>query len=184
MNLSLAPRDDEIICPSCGKAVAVAAFHSLILPFLFRVAGVRTLTVMAAGNRRQFNNARHALADTERLVLVEASDSHGRPASYSNRIDTSCASMARVFGGDDSKLPGGTTVFEDSPNSFGTSYAAPFVTAAAYAYACSNAPPVSFVPRPGLEDFGSFCRQKLGISMDFVPSTLPAAERVKVPVLA
>ena len=70
VNLSLAPRDDEIICPSCGKAVAVAAFHSLILPFLFRVAGVRTLTVMAAGNRRQFNNARHALADTESLVLV------------------------------------------------------------------------------------------------------------------
>ena len=72
VNLSLAPRDNELICPYCKRAVSVEAFHSLILPFLFRLVGDTTTTVMAAGNRRQFSNARHALAETSSLVLVEA----------------------------------------------------------------------------------------------------------------
>ena len=54
---------------------------------------------MAAGNRRQFSNARHALAETSSLVLVEAADFQGALASYSNRVDTSYAAVARTFGG-------------------------------------------------------------------------------------
>jgi len=184
VNLSLAPRDDEVICPYCKKAIAVEAFHSLILPFLFRIVGDRTLTVMAAGNRHQFSNARHALAETSSLVLVEASDSHGQLANYSNKVDSAYAAVARAFGGDDPKLLGGTTVFANSPTSFGTSFAAPFVTAAAYAYASSQPGPVSFDLLPGVEDFGSFCRRELDIAIQFLPSALSAAQKVQVPVPA
>jgi hypothetical protein len=170
INLSLAPRDDEVICPRCRRAVPVEAFHSLILPFVFRIAGETTMTVMAAGNRGQVSNARHALAQTGSLTLVEATDSAGGLASYSNRIDTNHAAAARAFGGDEAKKPGGITVFENASNTYGTSYAAPFVSAAAYAYWAAAGGPVRFdsATAAGV-DFGTFCSDQLDGAVDFRP---------------
>lgn len=181
VNLSLAPRDDQIICPTCGEAVAVDAFHSLILPFVFRLAGEATLTVMAAGNRGQVSNARHALADTNSLVLVEAAASTGDLASYSNRVDAGHGAAVRVFGGDSGKEPGGIRVFENAQHAYGTSYAAPFISAAAYAY--RSAKPGALFGSSG-DNFGSFAQQALKMTINFRPSLLAAEERISLPVLA
>jgi hypothetical protein len=181
VNLSLAPRDDLIICPRCRKGVPVEAFHSLILPFVFRLAGEETLTVMAAGNRGQVSNARHALAETDSLVLVEALDSVGNLASYSNRVDESHAAAARVFGGDETKNWAGVSVFENAPHTYGTSYAAPFVSAAAYAYWADGGAAKFGEPTPGVLDFGSFCKEKLDLEIQFRPSYLAAGERIRIP---
>jgi hypothetical protein len=185
VNLSLAPRDDQVICPKCRHAVPVDAFHSLILPFVFRLAGDTTLTVMAAGNRGQVSNARHALAETNSLVLVEAADSTGELASYSNRVDAGHAAAVRAFGGDDGKEAGGITVFENAQHTYGTSYAAPFVSAVAYAYRAAN-PGARFVstPDPAGYDFGSFAQQKLNMAIDYRPSVLADHERINVHALA
>jgi hypothetical protein len=178
VNLSLAPRDDQIICPTCGEAVPVDAFHSLILPFVFRLAGETTLTVMAAGNRGQVSNARHALAETNSLVLVEAAASTGELASYSNRVDDGHGAAVRVFGGDGGKEAGGIRVFENAPHAYGTSYAAPFVSAAAYAYRSAN--PGALFGSYG-NDFGSFAQQKLKMTINYRPSLLAATETIILP---
>jgi len=185
VNLSVAPRDDQVICPNCRQAVALDAFHSLILPFVFRLAGGTTLTVMAAGNRGQVSNARHALAETNSLVLVEAADSTGELANYSNRVDAGHAAAVRAFGGDDGKETGGITVFENARHTYGTSYAAPFVSAAAYAYRTAS-PNARFVSTPDLagDDFGSFAQQKLNMAIDYRPSVLANVERINVPAPA
>lgn len=185
VNLSLAPRDDQIICPRCRQEVPVEAFHSLILPFVFRLAGDKTLTVMAAGNRRQVSNARHALAETNSLVLVEAADSTGRLAAYSNRVDVSHAAAVRVFGGDETERPGAVSVFENASHTYGTSYAAPFVSAAAYAYRAANSAG-HFAQAKGEADldFGAFCERRLELGISFRPSALTDVERIQVPVPA
>jgi hypothetical protein len=184
VNLSVAPRDDLVICPKCNQVLPVDAFHSLILPFVFRLAGDTTLTVMAAGNRGQVSNARHALAETNSLVLVEAADSRGELASYSNRVDIGHAAAVRAFGGDDGKEAGGITVFENAQHTYGTSYAAPFVSAAAYAYraASTGARFVSTADSAGY-NFGSFAQQRLDMAIDFRPSVLAEQERVSLPAL-
>jgi len=179
VNLSLAPRDDQLVCPRCRRAIPVEAFHSLILPFVFRVAGPTALTVMAAGNRGQISNARHALAETTSLALVEATDSSGNLAAYSNRVDSGHATAVRFFGGDNTEGRGRVTVFENAPESFGTSYAAPFASAAAYAYwAALGGGSVNFDVHPKGTDFGSFCSRDLGMSVDFRPSILDRSERI------
>jgi hypothetical protein len=180
VNLSLAPRDDQLVCPRCRRALPVEAFHSLILPFVFRIAGATTATVMAAGNRGQISNARHALAETTSLALVEAEDSSGNFAGYSNRVDSGHAAAVRIFGGDAAGTPGGATVFENAPDSFGTSYAAPFAAAATYAYwAAPGGAHVRFSAATK-GDFGEFCKKDLGVSFNFRPVSLPESERITV----
>lgn len=167
INLSLAPRDDARVCSRCHEVVSIHAFHSLILPYVFRLASDRTLTVMAAGNRGQVSNARHALAETSSLALVEATSSTGRLASYSNQVDAKHAAVARAFGGDDDKTHG-VAMFENIPHTVGTSYAAPFVSAAAYLYKLEY-PDARFDKRPDWLDFGEFCSRRLRLEIDFQP---------------
>lgn len=168
INLSLAPRDDLVICPHCRRAIPVEAFHSLILPYVFQLTWKRTLTIMAAGNQGQIANARHAFAATDGLTLVEASNSSGERAAYSNSVDSQFASVARVFGGDgdDAKHP--QRMFRGIEGSFGTSLASPFVSVAAYAWRLKYADdlPLNSVVLP-THDFGRFCHYDLGVPIDF-----------------
>lgn len=180
VNLSLAPRDDEVICLYCGRPTPVEAFHSLILPFVFRLTADTTLVVMAAGNRRQLSNARHALAETYNLALVEAADSSGQLANYSNRVEVRYAAAVRTFGGDEKSKQGGMAVFENAPNTFGTSFAAPFVSAAAYAYQAFVDKNVSFGAASEAGNFGEFCQQELNLKFDFRPALLDDTQRVRV----
>ena len=179
VNLSLAPRDDVLICPYCNEAVPVEAFHSLILPFVFRLA-TGVMTIMAAGNRAQISNARHALAGTDRLVLVEAEDSEGRLAAYSNRVDTRHVAVARAYGGDDPAASGKAAVYQGDPNTFGTSFASPFIAAAAFAYRTSKGHGVSFDADP-TGGFGAFCTGVLGASFHFQPALTEGVEQIPVP---
>lgn len=177
VNLSLSPRDDEVICPRCRRAIPVQAFHSLILPYVFRLCADSTLVVMAAGNRGQISNARHSLSEAVNLTLVEASNSTGELARYSNRVDTGHAAVARFFGGDDDKSPAGISVFENARHTFGTSYAAPFVSAAAYAFRDSLSNRARFDSAMAADDFGSFCLQQLQVPMGFHPLLATARGR-------
>jgi Subtilase family len=163
VNLSLAPRDDALICPSCGSLVPTEAFHSLILSHVFRIVEPRTMTVMAAGNQGRLSNARHFLAAAERTILVEASGSDGRRAPYSNIVDTTYIAAARCFGGDKAA---GDALFPGAPSTEGTSFAAPFVAAAAYAYQRSMGPTAAFSAQ---SDFSMWCWRHLGLDLGFRP---------------
>lgn len=149
--------------------------------FLSKPFTPTTATVMAAGNYGQVSNARHALTETTSLALVEAEDSSGNFASYSNRVDSGHAAAVRIFGGDAADTTGRATIFEHAPDSYGTSYAAPFVTAATYAYwAALGGADVRFDSAiKGKEDFGEFCKREIGSSFSFRPSSLPEVERVR-----
>lgn len=166
VNLSLAPRDDLLTCPHCRRPVAVGAFHSLLLAHVFRIVAPRTQVVMAAGNRGQVGNARHGVAAADNLILVEAADSTGELASYSNSVDEEFVAAARVFGGDDDSTPRGQSVFRGQPHSRGTSFAAPFVTVAAYAWQLRHGG-LPAHPAPGMPAFGSFCGDTLGIPIEY-----------------
>ena len=135
INLSLAPLEDTFICDHCGGEVRVQALHSQILPFVLRLAGNETFTVMAAGNSGQMCNARHASSDIPTLIFAVALDSSGHPAGYSSFPDSDPITDMAVcaFGGDGENIENGLGVFEGDPDSWGTSFAAPFITAAVYA---------------------------------------------------
>jgi hypothetical protein len=174
VNLSLAPRDDAAVCPHCGEVVPAEAFHSLILPEVFRSVRDCTLTVMAAGNRGRLGNARHALAHMDSLALVEAEDGEGRLAAYSNRVDSEFAAVARHFGGDAESRRNGGTVFDGVAGSYGTSFAAPFVAAAAYAYEAEYGSSARFgIPAAAVPAFGTYCAHRLRVPINFKPA--PAA---------
>lgn len=132
VNLSIAPRNDTFLCPNCNRIVSVHAFHSLILPFVFRLAARETVTVFAAGNSGQPCNARHFLGEVDSLFFAIALDSKGAVAKYSNFVDRSDNLTLSAFGGDSDDLLDGYGVFSEERNSRGTSFAAPFTSAAAY----------------------------------------------------
>jgi Subtilase family len=174
VNLSLAPRDDNVICPHCRRAIPVEAFHSLILPYVFRVAKDRTLTIMAAGNHGQIANARHALAAAGSLTLVEASDSSGELAAYSNKVDEEFATVARAFGGDGDDAEHSQQMFNGIRDSFGTSFAAPFVSAAAYAWRMKHGSNLALSGvAPSGVDFSAFCRYEIKVPIDFRSGAAP-----------
>jgi hypothetical protein len=131
VNLSVAPRDNQIACPGGGR-VKIAAFHTNSLPFLFALALPRTITVMAAGNAAQPCNVRFVLDGTEPPIFAVATDATGARVSYSNYIDRDGIPWMEAFGGDDEARDGGSGILRDERNCRGTSFAAPFVTAFAF----------------------------------------------------
>ena len=131
VNLSLAPVDDSLVCPGCGETCPIPPICSQVLPFVFRLAGATTITVMAAGNSGQRGNSRFVSVDTRTLVLASALDSTGKRASYSSAVGDGVIT-AHAFGGDNKDVPDGVTMFKNQPEAYGTSFAAPFVSAAIY----------------------------------------------------
>jgi hypothetical protein len=135
VNLSLAPVDDSLPCPRCGDSVPISAFHSAILPFVLRLGAPSTFVVMAAGNAGQEVNYRHANTIVPNLLFAAALDSRFRRAGYSNCPDGSNAQgvTAYAFGGDAKEVERGCGVIAGDRGSYGTSFAAPFVSANLYA---------------------------------------------------
>lgn len=132
VNISAALSDHYTICTECGSPVWVSPFHSQLLPFVFRLVEERTTVVMAAGNQSQIANARHASAEVQNLILVEALNSKGSKAAYSNVVDTEYAKVSAAFGGEPIQKEGSIPCFEGDPEGHGTSFAAPWVTALTY----------------------------------------------------
>lgn len=132
VNLSLAPLDDSFACPGCGEKVCVPAFHSSILRRVIGLAS-RSFVVMAAGNDGQACNDRHLDDLVHNLVFAVAIDSNLKRAAYSGAPTGAggAETAALAFGGDGTKAPQ-SGVFVDDPDSFGTSYAAPFISASVY----------------------------------------------------
>jgi hypothetical protein len=107
--------------------------------------------------------------------LVEAADAAGRLASYSNCVDSEFASVARHFGGESETGRSDAAVFDGMPGTYGTSFAAPFVAAAAYAYQVMHGPGVSFDTPKGVVDFGAFCAGRLEVPIRFEPASAQMA---------
>ena len=131
VNMSLAPLDDRYCCPNCDYAVTVPALHSTLFRRVIRMTDGTTFTVMAAGNTGQANNMRHLSDSSSSMVLVAALDSNNRRASYSNLPYELEDNLVFAFGGDG---PGGSEpgLFQEDEDAFGTSFAAPFISAMAY----------------------------------------------------
>ena len=77
VNISAAPRDDEIACRE-GRPAKIPGSHTNSLPFVINMALPETTTVMAAGNAGQPCNARFVLAGTTPPIFAVAVDSAGR----------------------------------------------------------------------------------------------------------
>jgi subtilase family protein len=136
VNLSLSTVDQVVVCPSCRKRVGVPPFFSTLLPTIIRLAGqsaVGTVAVMAAGNEGKVSNCRWLHSDVSNLVLALAENRKGQRAKYSATVEGPTADLysASVFGGDDPSDVDPMGVFTDGTH--GTSFAAPFVSAAALA---------------------------------------------------
>jgi len=134
INLSVAPRDNVFVCPSCHERVPVPTFLPTFFSMVLRLAGKTsqsTITVMAAGNSGQVGNSRWLNQDIETLLLAIAENRHGDRARYSGGAEGPLADLfsASAFGGDDPDEPGAVGAFSDG--SQGTSFAAPFLTCAA-----------------------------------------------------
>ncbi|MCC7539346.1 MAG: S8/S53 family peptidase [Deltaproteobacteria bacterium] len=134
VNLSLALRDDAFTCPACRKRVPVPGFVPSFFPMLVSLAGRcerATVTVLAAGNSGQVSNSRWVTPDTDAMVIAIAENRHGDRARYSGAPTGPLADLlsASAFGGDDPDETGFVGVFEDG--GYGTSFAAPFLSAAA-----------------------------------------------------
>jgi subtilisin family serine protease len=129
VNLSLAPLDDTVVCRACRKPVPVNAFQSQILARLFRLAAP-AITVMAAGNSGQKSNFGRFMDLGAPVVLVGATGSDGAVTKYTNIPPGGelAEEFVTAFGGDDPDLADGEGIFEDRA-SYGTSFAAPLVTA-------------------------------------------------------
>jgi hypothetical protein len=134
VNLSVSLRTDTLICPHCKHRVRGATFFSTMLPLIIRLGGrssTSTVTVMAIGNTGQYQNSRWLTDDMQTLLFAVAGNKKGDRARYSNSPAGPRADLysAMAFGGDDIDEPGAEGVFADGAR--GTSFAAPFVTAAA-----------------------------------------------------
>lgn len=132
VNISLAPRNDRFSCPECGEETCVPSFYSTALPDVIRLAGTTTFTVMASGNTGQENNFRYAKSDVPSLIFVSSIGSDGLRSSYSGYSGPSPRHTAYAFGGDDPSVEDGMGVFQNDRKSYGTSFAAPFVSGMAY----------------------------------------------------
>ena len=134
VNMSLGTADQIVVCPSCRERVALPAFFSSMLPMVIRLAGkstAGTVAVMAAGNEGTVANSRWIHAGLDNLVLAVAENHQGHRARYSAIPvgPTSDLYSASAFGGDDPSDADRMGVFFDA--TYGTSFAAPFVSAAA-----------------------------------------------------
>jgi Subtilase family len=132
VNLSLTPRNDWFVCPSCKQRVPAPTFLSALIPLVVRMAGKsvsRTFTVMAAGNAGQIPNSRWLTEDVDTLLFAVAENRKGERARYSGAPDGPHADLfsAGAFGGDDPDEPDSQGVFLDGVH--GTSFAAPFISA-------------------------------------------------------
>lgn len=133
VNISLAPKDDTFTCPKCNEPTCVPSFYSTSLPDVIRLGGSTSFTVMASGNTGQENNYKYTASDVPSLVFVSALGSDGERPRYSSHAGSNGRSSACAFGGDDRTKKDGMGVFHDDRDSWGTSFAAPFVSAAVYA---------------------------------------------------
>jgi len=141
VNLSVSIRNDFVRCPWCQKTGATPTFFSSLLPTVIRMASlskVPTKVVMAAGNSGQIANSRWLTDDIDNLLLAYAENAQREPTDYSCRTSGPLWDLYSVgaFGGDDPDQPNAQGVFTDG--SHGTSFAAPFVTAAAIGALCIN----------------------------------------------
>jgi hypothetical protein len=130
VNLSLGTRISMHKCPRCNRKFSVSGFHSIILPRVFKLAG-RTFTVQAAGNDGRLCNPKHILADVEKHLYAVAYGSNNELANYSNFVDDPhlLGRTIGAFGGDSPYYEGGYSVVANKKEQ-GTSFAAPFVSAA------------------------------------------------------
>lgn len=149
VNVSVSPRNDWFICPSCRQRVNAPTFLSGFLPLLIRLGGKnieRTVTVMAAGNTGQIPNSRWLSEDIETLLFAVGENRSGNRARYSSAPDGPLADLfsAGAFGGDDPDEKDSEGVFMDGGH--GTSYAAPFISAAALLSKQFPAPPLHGFP--------------------------------------
>ena len=171
LNLSVAPRDDFFLCPHCRRVVPTPTFFSALLPMMMRLAGktiTRTITVMAAGNSGQVANSRWLSEDLDTLLLAVAENRRGERASYSSAPAGPWADLYSVpaFGGDDPDDEDRQGVFVDG--SYGTSFAAPFISAVALFSKQFDDGPLHNTPtRLGLytRDFMMGARQGLALRM-------------------
>lgn len=134
VNISVSPYSKNPVCRECGRRVAVPTFLSSALPLVIRLGGrstENTVTVMAAGNVGQFPNFRWLTDDLTTLVFAVAENRSGDRTRYSCAPEGPAADVfaAAAFGGDDPDDPEAQGVLLDG--TYGTSYAAPFVSAAA-----------------------------------------------------
>ena len=135
VNLSLAPISDHTICPKCDEVFAIGGFHTLMLPMVFKLAAnAKTWTVMAAGNNGRACNADHVLVDSPQTVFATALGSTGLAASYSNYVSSGHAHSLSAFGGDAGEDDTGQGILTGTQHVCGTSFAAPFVSAAIWAF--------------------------------------------------
>jgi hypothetical protein len=134
VNLSVTTRDPVFVCPNCRGRVPVPSFICSALSLILRLSGksqAGTWTIMAAGNDGQIPNSRWLDVDNTTLVLAVAENRHGHRTRYSGSPvgPDSDLFSASAFGGDDPDEAGAAGVFHDGGH--GTSFAAPFVSAAA-----------------------------------------------------
>ncbi len=149
VNLSVTPRNDWFVCPHCRLRVPAPTFLSTFLSLIVRLSGqssAGTVTVMAAGNKGQIPNSRWLTEDTETLIFAVAENQKGDRARYSGAPEGPHADLfsAGAFGGDDPEDPDAQGVFVDG--SHGTSFAAPFVSAAVLLAKDFSAPPAQGFP--------------------------------------
>lgn len=134
VNLSISVRSDWYACPACRQKVSAPTFLSSFLPLVIRLGGrsaENTITVMAAGNTGQVPNSRWLTEDINTLLFAVAENRNGDRTRYSSAPEGPYADLfsASAFGGDDPDDPQAQGVFMDGTH--GTSFAAPFVSAAA-----------------------------------------------------
>lgn len=149
LNLSVALRNDSFRCPHCRQRVPAPTLISSILPLVIRLAGrstSSTMTVMAAGNTGQAPNSRWLTEDVETLMFAVAENRKGERTRYSSAPEGPRGDLfsAGAFGGDDPDEPGAQGVFADGTH--GTSFAAPFVSAAALLTKGISTPPAPGFP--------------------------------------
>jgi hypothetical protein len=179
VNLSISPRSDWFVCPSCRKRVPAPTFLSNFLPLVIRMGGrstENTVTVMAAGNTGQLPNSRWLTQDVNTLLFAVAENQRGDRTRYSSAPEGPYADLysAGAFGGDDPDDANAQGVFSDGTH--GTSFAAPFVSAVALLSKDFHGPMVQGFPT----HIGAFTRQLIdgarnGQSLRLVSATTGSA---------
>jgi len=134
VNLSVSLRSDWFVCPACRQRVQAPTFLASFLPLVIRLGGTsteQTVTVMAAGNTGQPPNSRWLTEGVSTLLFAVAENRRGDRTRYSAALNGPNADLysAGAFGGDDPGDADAQGVFRDG--AYGTSYAAPFVSAGA-----------------------------------------------------
>ena len=173
VNLSVSLRSDWFVCPLCRERVAAPTFLSSFFPLIIRLGGNSvkgTLTVMAAGNTGQYPNSRWLTEDVSTLLFAVAENRSGSRTRYSSAPEGPRADLfsASAFGGDDPDDLDAQGVFLDG--TYGTSFAAPFVSAVAL---LTNE--ISGMTKSGAPaEFGEITRQLIELARNGSHLRLPA----------